>query len=499
MPTAKAARRPRADPAASRQLLSPSQLTGRYRALTLAMVMVLAVSAGIYLTFKTRAATVAYPLKLNANQRNLVDQNGQPVFMDIDTAWTFLSAIPDRAEADAYLDARKAQGFNTVMSFATGFRSKNATKAGIPAFINGDRGKPNDAYFATVDQLVQDAGARGMQVLLGPVNLSSNGTDDPDGLPTLAQWQALGTYLGNRYKNFDNIIWLMGGNHDVQQTWADTTDYTPYIDAMANAIKAADPRHLMTYYPAVDTYVLAAKPWLDFYAFQENRADSSPYSYMRVKGYYEYAPVKPVIDLEPGYETGDALTGATTTPYMVRRNAWWAFLQGALGVTYGGNRATWAIDNDGTAFKWRPYIGLGGDKQTGLMAAVVAGYNWQNLTPDSTHQVVTTGYGTYGSRDFVTAGFSPDGNLAMVYLPISRTIAVNMAKFSAPVQGYWYDPSTGTVSTIGTGFVNGGTKTFATPGNNAAGQSDWLLVLTTGQSGAGPAPAGTVTPRRGVF
>ena len=36
---------------------------------------------------------------------------------------------------------------------------------------------------------------------------------------------------------------------------------------MANAIKAVDTRHLMTYHPAlVDTLVRGAKSWLDFYA-----------------------------------------------------------------------------------------------------------------------------------------------------------------------------------------------------------------------------------------
>jgi hypothetical protein len=452
------------------------------KAVCLAAVMVLSVGTAAYLMPRSDAATGVYPVKVSGNHRNLATASGDPYFLDVDTAWTWLSNVPDRSEADAYLDARKAQGFNTIISFMASFRSKNFSKAGVPAFVGSDIGKPNDAYFATVDALVQDAADRGMQVMMGPLNLSDNLFSTPDGCPTLAQWAAYGTYVGNRYKNYDNIIWFMGGDHDAHSTWGDTVDYTPYIDAMANAIKAADGRHLMTYHPSADTFELSGKSWLDFYSFQENRADSSPYSYQRVKPYYEYSPVKPVIDLEPGYETGDAMTGVATTPFMVRRNAWWAFLQGAMGVTYGGNRATWYIGENG-AYAWQPYVNLGGARATGLMTSLLAGSRWADLVPDSTHQLVTSGYGTFGNKDYVTAGATADGAFGVVYLPTGRSFTLAMSRFSGAMDAAWFDPNSGASTAVAGGaLANTGSHSFTMPGSNSAGDKDWLLVLTPSQT-----------------
>jgi hypothetical protein len=458
------------------------RLPKRHKFGSLLLAAVLAAALGIWLTPRSHATSATYPIQLGPDHRHLVGQNGEPFLLDIDTAWTWLSNVPDRAEADAYLDARKAQGFNTVMSFMASFRSKNFSKAGVPTFIGGDVGKPNDAYFQTVDDLVTDAAARGMQVMMDPLNLSDNLASSPDGCPSVAQWAAYGTYVGDRYKNFDNIIWFMGGDHDAHSTWGDTVDYTPYIDAMANAIKANDPRHLMTYHPSSDTFELSGKSWLDFYAFQENRADSSPFSYQRVKPYYEYTPVKPVIDLEPGYETGDALTNVATTPFMVRRNAWWALLEGALGVTYGGNRATWYIGEKGPNL-WQPYVNLGGARATGLMASIPNAFRWQDLVPDSAHALVTGGYGTFGQKTYVTAGLTPDGAQAAIYVPTSRTVTLAMSRFSSSVQGTWYDPSTGASTALAGGtLANTGSRSITTPGANAAGDQDWLLVLTPSTS-----------------
>jgi hypothetical protein len=453
-----------------------------------AVVVAGAVIIGMVVTPRGyRASVGSQPLRVAGDQRTLVDAQGRPFLPIVDTAWTWLSDLSDRAEADAYLDVRKRQGFNTVMSFMTSFRPRYLRKAGVPAFIDGDIGRPDDAYFEGVDALVRDAAARGMTVMMGPLNLSDNLPSTPDGLPTIDRWAAYGRYVGRRYEHFDNIIWFMGGDHDVHQIWDDTGDYTAYIDAMADAVKSVDRRHLMTYHPALDTYVLGDKDWLDFYAFQENRADSSPFSYERVKSYYEHPPIKPVIDLEPGYETGDALTDVVTTPFMVRRNAWWALLQGALGVVYGGNRATFAIGHH-PADDWRAYVELDGARQTGLMGGMLAGLRWQDLVPDSAHRLVTEGFGTFGDKDYTTAGQTPDGRLALVYVPTGTAPTLDLSRLAGPVRATWADPSTGrSIRVPGGPLTAEGSHTFDVPGPNAAGDRDWLLVLT-GPVVASPKP-----------
>ncbi|HEY6736192.1 MAG TPA: DUF4038 domain-containing protein [Candidatus Saccharimonadia bacterium] len=441
------------------------------------------VAVGWLAVTRTHAGAYVYPLKVSTNKRYLVDQNNKAFPLTVDTAWTWLAAVPTRSEADEYLDDRKSQGFNTIISNMFGWDTRNHSRAGVQAFSNGDLSQPNDAYFTLIDQLLQDAAARNMVVMMLPITLGDNGTDDPGGVPPADQWTALGTYVANRYKNYDNIIWVMGGDHDVQQTWDDTTDYTPYIDAMANAIKAADPRHLITYHPALDTFVLGGKSWFDFYAYQENRADSAPWSYDRTASYYGHSPVHPVINLEPGYETGDALTGVATTPYMVRRNAWWSFLAGALGVTYGGNRATWNIDSDGA--DWRSYVDLPGAKQTGYIPQILEKFAWEKLEPNG---------GPGNGQGHIAWGKAPDNSLLMAYLPQGGSVTVDTSGMSGAT-AEWYDPSNGQLHGAASG-----SDTYQAPGPNSAGNNDWLLVvhtpagLASGQNGGTPTPAPTATP-----
>ena len=42
---------------------------------------------------------------------------------------------------------------------------------------------------------------------------------------------------------------------------------------------------------------------------------------------------------------------------------------------------------------------------------------WYDLVPDQNHTLVTSGYGTFGDDDYVTAARTPDGKLAMAYVP----------------------------------------------------------------------------------
>jgi hypothetical protein len=81
-------------------------------------------------------------------------------------------------------------------------------------------------------------------------------------------------------------------------------------------------------------------------------------------------------------------------------------------------------------------------------------------------------------NDYVTAGRTPSGKLVMAYVPTTKTITVDMGQLSGLVTARWYDPSAGTFTNIaGSPFANTGLHNFATPGTNADGDQDWVLVL----------------------
>jgi hypothetical protein len=108
--------------------------------------------------------------------------------------------------------------------------------------------------------------------------------------------------------------------------------------------------------------------------------------------------------------------------------------------------------------------------------------DWHDLVPDDDHEVVTSGYGSFGSTGYVTAARTPDGRLVMAYIPSTgtgaRSLTVDMSELAGQAQGRWYNPTTGAYTDIaGSPFANTGSRTFTTPGNNGTGTNDWALVL----------------------
>jgi len=58
---------------------------------------------------------------------------------------------------------------------------------------------------------------------------------------SVATIQAYGTFIGNRYKNYNNIVYVVGGDYNP----SDST-IKPKLEALAAAVAAADPNHLIT-------------------------------------------------------------------------------------------------------------------------------------------------------------------------------------------------------------------------------------------------------------
>jgi hypothetical protein len=66
----------------------------------------------------------------------------------------------------------------------------------------------------------------------------------------------------------------------------------------------------------------------------------------------------------------------------------------------------------------------------------------------------------------------------MIYTP-SAGFTVDMSTIThGSVRARWYDPTSGSYTTDGASpLANSGTHAFTTPGTNAAGSTDWVLVL----------------------
>lgn len=129
--------------------------------------------------------------------------------------------------------------------------------------------------------------------------------------------------------------------------------------------------------------------------------------------------------------------------------------------------------------------------QLGYQTSLLSGLNWQNLAPDTGHAIVTSGFGTCPTTGSITAvtcvtdaadSFTTgSAHLAVAYLPgpsSLQTITVSLAKFAGSVTARWYDPTSGSFSSItGSPFTNSGTHNFTPTAANSAGNDDWVLVL----------------------
>lgn len=428
-------------------------------------------------------AAPAYPLKKSANNRYLVDQNNIP-FLIVGDSPQALTVNLTEAEAASFLADRAALGFNTMWvnllcATYTGGRADASTIDGIKPFtanISGtssyDLTKTNEAFFARVDHMLNLAAQNGIQVLLDPAETGSflsvmldNGTN---------KCRAYGQFLGDRYKNFTNIIWMSGNDF---QSWRTASDDV-VVRAVALGIKDRDTNHLHT--SELDYYISSSLDDTTWNSILDFNATYTYYAtYARLLQDYNRPNFLPNFMVEANYEFEHAYTGNAT----LRHQEYWTMLCGATGQLYG-NGYTWPF-----AGGWQSHLDTPGAIQFGYVTALFAPRAWYNLIPDTNHTVVTAGFGTFSAaadtslvnnNDYATAARTADGSLVMAYMPTSRTLTVDMSKLSGAAAAHWYDPANGTYLPIASSpLPNSGTRTFTPSGNNSDGDGDWILVLET--------------------
>jgi hypothetical protein len=290
----------------------------------------------------------------------------------------------------------------------------------------------------------------------------------------LAKARIYGRYLGTRYKSFPNIVWMSGNDF---QSWRSSPGDVALVQEVAKGIKETGPSHMHTV--LLDYFVSSSlddPSWAPIISL--NAVYTYYPTYAKVLDAYNQTSALPVFLAEANYEFENNNNIDLGTPAILRRQEYWSLLSGAMGQLYG-NRFTWAFRSG-----WKHQLNTPGAVQMAYLKALFEPRAWHELVPDQAHTVVTAGYSTFadrgsiGANDYVTAARTPSGKLVMVYIPSARTVTVDMSQLSGPVTARWYDPTAGTFKTIAAlPFANMGFRDFATPGKNAGGDHDWILVL----------------------
>ncbi len=413
-----------------------------------------------------------FPLRASANGRYLVDAADQPFFYQADTPWMLLLQLTP-PEAEEYFADRKAKGFSALQIMMTGFLGMTNREGQLP-FEANDFSKPNEAFFAHSDQVIQKAADMGMFLMIAPMwsgccgegwaGKEKDGQLKPlnvNGPEKAKQW---GRWLGERYRKHTHIAWLMGGDKNPGESHE-------LIRQLARGIHEAAPRQLMAVHNAPENSSAAYyddQPWLTL---------NAAYTYKEVFGHIlgewqRDKKVRPIFLSESGYEheSNDKRGG---TPFRLRRQAYGAVLSGALAGHAYGHRDLWRVNE-----KWRAGLQDPGAKQMTFVRNLFATRAWWKLEPAAGETLVTQGRGKVGENDYLTAARAADGSLAIVYISKSRAVTVDLSRFVAPLRAQWFDPTDGSLKPVqAEPFPNKGGHDFTPPEKNAAGESDWLLLL----------------------
>jgi hypothetical protein len=397
-----------------------------------------------------------FPLELSSDDRRLEQSDGDAFLMTGDSAWSLMVALTQQQTED-YLEDRRQRGFNTVLVnlIERGFGGPANAEGELPFDPADDFTAPNEDYFAHADWVIDRAAAKGMLVLLAPaylgVNCGSQGWCEQMLDQPVSAMQTYGRFLGDRYGNRDNILWVHGGDTDASDHGVESR-----VNAIANGIIERAPAQLHTAHcsrnnSGIDCY---DEPWLDV----NTTYSSCGGSFNAVRTDYARMPTQAFFFIEGTYENSGASLGCLID------QAAWAVLGGGAGHVFG-NTPIWRF---GTG--WQGELDSPGSEAMGHLADLFASRAWFRLRPDVTGDVVVAG----GSG--ATAGITSDGESILVYVSSARTLTIDLSLLSGVnARSWWFDPSDGSSTDLGFS-ISGGLANFAAPGRG-------VLVIDDASSG----------------
>jgi hypothetical protein len=248
-----------------------------------------------------------------------------------------------------------------------------------------------------------------------------------------AKCRSYGDFLGRRYATRHNIVWIWGGDY----TPATGSAIETCMKAISDGIRAAEPGALASAHWAPES---------------TSRDEPTFVDSLRLVGVYTYLDVLPACRaarlagprlpsylIETCYEH-ETIRSCAGTATEVRRRQWWALLGCGAGEIVGNN-PIWKFGSG-----WPQELASPASLGEARLAALA-----QQVSADHKQAVIY---------------IPPDG---------ASTITVDLGQLSGPVTATWQDPTTERSMSAGSGLT--GSHAFTTPGSNAGGDADWVLML----------------------
>ena len=375
-------------------------------------------------------------LEVSSNGHFIQHDDGTPFLWIGDTGWGMFQQLT-REEVDHYLDNRRDLGFNVIQSvvfwyphggglpsgphnaanayghrpFTGGEDSPNTSE---PLLVDGGGpDSPND-YWDHVDYIVQAIKERNLYLALLPCWGRAYITPQFGGAHIefdQEEAKAYGLFLGQRYKDEPNIIWVIGGDAKAQfdkndQKWDHRQEFRAMAEGIAQGVTGRQPawneadsawdQVFMTYHPDGAVHLNSSDwfhedQWLTANGVEVWKEVDDVYPTM-LRDYHLTEPVKPSLFLEGSYEFGSYQHECGwVTPVKVRRQIYHTFFAGGAGHTYGAG-PIWAMRSSGgnynCGYTWKQALAFpGGANFGGVASKFLEEHQWSTWIPDQTSEL----------------------------------------------------------------------------------------------------------------
>jgi hypothetical protein len=446
-----------------------------------------------------QAVLPAQFLRVSDNHRFLVTDQGDPFFWLGDTGWEMLHRL-DRGEMEYYLRNRAGKGFTVIqtviVSEIDGLTFPNM-EGNLP-FEDFDPERPGEDYFSLVDYAVRKAAEFGLVLALLPtwhryVLPGSHPLLNEEAVFNARNAYAYGKFLGERYRDAPNIVWVLGGD------WPAGPQIGIW-DAMAKGLEEGESAaHLITYHPRgqqTSSTWLHNREWLDFNMVQTGHQAPSFNVYDWICNDYALTPPKPVVNGEPAYE-GIGIwfnpVNGRHDDYEVRKQAYWSVFAGAFGHTYGNNNI-WQMNRNDEASRiwadvtWDKALEHPGSGEMIHLRRLMESRPFLERIPD---QEILLGENPSHASDHIrvtrdgTPGNS-DATYIMAYIPYVRDFGINTSVLGGErLKIWWYSPETGRAFpqavVDNTGEIR--FSNWQSPVREGMGGPDWVVVIDDASAG----------------
>ena len=435
----------------------------------------------------------------------LYDQFGNVYVMRSLSSWAMAQNLTT-AQITTALNGVQANGWNAIHTVMGGGQSEGGDWDryhdidGNPFWTGTPWASSLGSAWGKIDWIISEANRLGIVVglsLFGGFggDAGTEGAGQDWNAVTNTNMNTAGQAIANRYLANDNIYWHL--EFDGADTPSSTTTRAVRAENFFAGVNTVEgkTRRIRWMESNQDNGTSADRGWdasTNFaptintgYVYNANSTEDA-------EGWRANVAGVPFGDSEPPYDGAGhyGTPGGSVEAQNLRERSYALALEGAALITYG-HEQWWNFGKTGLfggdiSGDWTNVMSHSHVVQQSYFHSLVDAYIANPLW-GPTSSFLTTGEGSGDTK----AAVGMSNVAAIVYFPDSRTIAVDTTVLggNGPVRLRWYDPTNGAYSTIAASEAQQTGRSITYAGNNAAGESDQVLVVDLVTQPIPPVPA----------